>query len=126
MHVAQAAGAIVDLHQRRWRNVLHKTEPWAAIVIGVSVTQRPFSAAEERALLGWLLPLAVLLVCVWAGITVLTAWATGRASCEPRQAPVHRHLDLPLQAPHRRAAEVMVSMWYATVIALAEGDNTEG
>jgi hypothetical protein len=28
--------------------------------------------------LGWLLLLAVLLVCVWASITVLIAWATGR------------------------------------------------
>ena len=35
-------------------------------------------ASEERALLGWLLLLAGLLVCVWAGITVLIAWLTGR------------------------------------------------
>jgi len=48
-------------------------EQCGAIVIG---SLGP--AWEERALLGWLLLLAGLLVCVWAGITVLIAWTTGR------------------------------------------------
>ena len=33
---------------------------------------------EGAGMLGWGLLLALLLVCVWAGITVLIAWITGR------------------------------------------------